>query len=57
METLVGGLNMITKKPRFNFGGSVGLNAGSWNSYKPTVDIYGPLSKNIAFSERSLRIC
>jgi outer membrane receptor for ferric coprogen and ferric-rhodotorulic acid len=21
---------------------------GSWNSYKPTVDIYGPLSKNIA---------
>jgi len=42
-------INMITKKPKFNFGGSVGLNGGSWNSYKPTVDIYGPLSKNIAF--------
>ena len=42
-------VNMITKKPRFNFGGSVGFSAGSWNSYKPTVDIYGPLSKNIAF--------
>lgn len=42
-------VNLITKKPRFNFGGSVGFNAGSWNSYKPTVDIYGPLSKNIAF--------
>lgn len=42
-------INMITKKPRFNFGGSIGLNGGSWNSYKPTVDIYGPLSKNIAF--------
>lgn len=49
-NTAAGGvINMITKKPKFNFGGSVGLNAGSWNSYKPTVDVYGPLSKNIAF--------
>lgn len=44
-----GVVNLITKKPRFNFGGSIGLNAGSWNSYKPTVDFYGPLSKNTAF--------
>ncbi|WP_288244684.1 TonB-dependent siderophore receptor [uncultured Chryseobacterium sp.] len=42
-------INLITKKPRFEFGGMVGFSAGSWNSYKPTVDIYGPLSKNIAF--------
>lgn len=42
-------INMITKKPKFNFGGNIGLNGGSWNSYKPTFDIYGPLSKNIAF--------
>ncbi len=49
-NTAAGGvINMITKKPRFNFGGSVGMNAGSWNSYKPTVDFYGPLSKNVAF--------
>ncbi len=49
-NTAAGGvINMITKKPKFNFGGSVGMNAGSWNSYKPMVDIYGPLSKNIAF--------
>lgn len=49
-NTAAGGvINMITKKPKFNFGGNVGLNAGSWNSYKPTVDVYGPLSKNIAF--------
>lgn len=49
-NTAAGGvINMITKKPKFNFGGSIGLNGGSWNSYKPTVDIYGPLSKNIAF--------
>lgn len=42
-------INLVTKKPRFNFGGNIGLNAGSWNSYKPTVDIYGPISKNVAF--------
>lgn len=42
-------VNMITKKPRFNFGGSVALNVGSWDTYKPTVDFYGPISKNIAF--------
>ena len=42
-------INLVTKKPRFNFGGSVGMNAGSWNSYKPTVDVYGPISKNVAF--------
>lgn len=49
-NTAAGGvINMITKKPRFDFGESVGLNAGSWNSYKPTVDFYGPLTKNIAF--------
>ncbi|GAB0155363.1 TonB-dependent siderophore receptor [Chryseobacterium sp. Alg-005] len=49
-NTAAGGIiNMITKKPRFNFGGSIGLNAGSWNSYKPMVDVYGPLTKKIAF--------
>ncbi|OCK52852.1 ferrichrome-iron receptor [Chryseobacterium sp. CBo1] len=49
-NTAAGGvINMVTKKPKFDFGGSIGLNAGSWNSYKPTVDIYGPLTKNIAF--------
>ncbi|MFP3593355.1 TonB-dependent siderophore receptor [Chryseobacterium sp. SIMBA_038] len=42
-------INLITKKPRFEFGGMLGFSAGSWNSYKPTVDIYGPLSKNVAF--------
>ena len=44
-----GVVNLITKKPRFNFGGSVGFNAGSWNSYKPTVDFYGPISEKVAF--------
>ena len=40
---------MITKKPRFNHGGSIGLSGGSWNSYKPTLDFYGPLSNKVAF--------
>lgn len=49
-NTAAGGIiNMITKKPRFNHGGSIGFSAGSWNSYKPTVDFYGPLSDRIAF--------
>lgn len=49
-NTAAGGIiNMITKKPRFTHGGSIGFSAGSWNSYKPTVDFYGPLSDRIAF--------
>lgn len=46
-----GGLivNMITKKPKYNFGGEISMNAGSYNQYKPVVDIYGPISKNLAF--------
>lgn len=49
-NTAAGGLiNMVTKKPRFNFGGSAGMSIGSWNSYKPTIDIFGPLNKDVAF--------
>ncbi|WP_312765182.1 TonB-dependent siderophore receptor [Epilithonimonas sp.] len=42
-------INMITKKPIFKPGGIFGFSAGSWDSYKPTVDIYGPLTEKIAF--------
>ncbi len=49
-NTAAGGvINLITKKPRFHFGGSASASVGSWNSYKPTIDVYGPLTKNIAF--------
>jgi len=44
-----GVVNLITKKPRFDFGGSVGFSAGSGNTFKPTVDFYGPLSDKVAF--------
>jgi iron complex outermembrane receptor protein len=43
-----GVLNLVTKKPKFNFGGEVSFRAGSWDMYKPSVDVYGGLSKNMA---------
>lgn len=42
-------VNMVTKKPLFNFGGNIALNYGSWNNLKSTADIYGALTKNAAF--------
>lgn len=42
-------INMVTKKPRFDWGGEVSMLGGSYNQYKPTVDLYGPITKNLAF--------
>ncbi|MFD1257023.1 TonB-dependent siderophore receptor [Mucilaginibacter terrae] len=42
-------INLVTKKPRFEWGGQVSMLAGSFNQYKPTVDVYGPITKNLAF--------
>ena len=42
-------INMVTKKPRYEWGGSVEMRAGSYNFYKPIIDVYGPLTKNLAF--------
>lgn len=42
-------VNMVTKKPRFDWGGEVSMNAGSYNLYKPVVDVYGPITDNLAF--------
>ena len=44
-----GVLNMVTKKPKFEFGGEASLRAGSFNLIKPVVDIYGPISNKIAY--------
>src|SRR6478735_4336464 len=38
-------LNMVTKKPKFDFGGEASMRIGSYSLYKPTIDIYGPISK------------
>ncbi len=42
-------VNMVTKKPRFNFGGEINMRVGSFGLYKPTIDIYGPISKSVAY--------
>lgn len=46
-----GVLNLVTKKPQFTTGGSIGLSYGSFDRIKPQFDIYGALNKNktIAF--------
>ncbi|KOY86328.1 ferrichrome-iron receptor [bacterium 336/3] len=46
-----GVLNIITKKPKFNFGGNASLTVGSFENYKPQIDVYGSLNKEktIAF--------
>jgi len=42
-------LNMVTKKPSFKSGGEISMQMGSNAFYKPSIDIYGPLDKNIAY--------
>ncbi|MEZ0538807.1 TonB-dependent siderophore receptor [Fibrella arboris] len=42
-------INMVTKKPKFEYGGEVSMRAGSFGLLKPIVDLYGPLAKNLAF--------
>jgi iron complex outermembrane receptor protein len=42
-------VNMVTKKPKFDYGGELSMRTGSYGLYKPTGDIYGPITKNLAF--------
>ncbi|MCJ8211310.1 TonB-dependent receptor [Mucilaginibacter sp. RS28] len=42
-------INMVTKKPKFEQGGEVSFRTGSNNAYKPVVDVYGPVSKDLAY--------
>jgi len=42
-------LNMVTKQPKFEKGAEVSFRAGSNELYKPSFDIYGPLSSAIAY--------
>jgi iron complex outermembrane receptor protein len=42
-------VNLVTKKPKFEYGGEVSMRGGSYGMYKPTGDIYGPITKNLAF--------
>lgn len=42
-------INMITKQPKFERGGEISMRAGSNDLYKPAADLYGPISKSIAY--------
>lgn len=46
-----GVLNLVTKKPQFQRGGSVGLRVGSFGLVKPQFDVYGAVgqSQKVAF--------
>lgn len=39
-------LNLVTKKPNYEFGGEIGFNFGSFNTIKPTIDVYNSIGKN-----------
>jgi iron complex outermembrane recepter protein len=39
-------INLVTKKPKFGFGGEVSMRAGSFGFLKPTLDIYGGIGKS-----------
>lgn len=41
-----GVLNLVTKKPRFENGGEVSFRAGSYDFYKPSLDIYGAVNNS-----------
>ncbi len=38
-------INIVTKTPRFTPGGFVSMRAGSFNQFRPSFDIYGPLNE------------
>lgn len=42
-------LNLVTKTPSFTQGGEVSMQMGSYAYYKPSIDLYGPLNKSIAY--------
>ncbi|MDC6366326.1 MULTISPECIES: TonB-dependent receptor [Flavobacteriaceae] len=46
-----GVINIVTKTPRYQFGGNVSARGGSFGQVRTTYDVYGPLndSKNVAF--------
>jgi iron complex outermembrane recepter protein len=39
-------LNLISKRPKFDFGGEVSLRTGSFGMWKPSFDVYGGIGKS-----------
>lgn len=42
-------INLVSKQPKFESGGEIAIRTGSYGLFKPHLEWYGPLSKNIAF--------
>ncbi len=42
-------MNMVTKTPNFKTGGEFTMQAGSYNFYKPSADVYGAFNHSIAY--------
>jgi len=42
-------VNLVTKKPLFKNGGELSYQMGSYSFNKPTIDLYGPISKKVAY--------
>lgn len=42
-------VNLVTKKPIFKNGGEIFYQMGSYSFNKPTLDLYGPISKKVAY--------
>lgn len=42
--TAGGVLNLVTKKPVFEHGGEISMRLGSYDFYKPSIDVYGSLN-------------
>lgn len=50
--TAGGIMNIVTRKPQAEQGGQLSFRTGSYDFYKPTLDIYGPLSDSKSVSYR-----
>src|SRR5690625_691520 len=44
-------INIVTKTPKYNFGGNVSLRSGSYGQFRPTFDLFGSVNrqKTLAF--------
>ncbi|HEU5290049.1 MAG TPA: TonB-dependent receptor [Cyclobacteriaceae bacterium] len=47
-----GVLNLVTKKPSFQHGGEISFRAGSYDFYKPSIDIYGSVNNSSTVAYR-----
>lgn len=42
-------LNLVTKQPKFSRGAEISMRVGSYSLYKPSLDVYGPITAKLAY--------